>query len=68
MSDCLQGADLLKHGRQGRPKMHFFRVAEQDSVLTWRSANGKQRSIPLSAVTQAWPDFRTTDHCLEIAP
>ncbi len=50
--ECVQGTDLLKHGRLGKPKMHFFRLAEGDSVLTWRSANGKPRSIPLASVKQ----------------
>jgi hypothetical protein len=48
-----QGAELLKHGRLGRPKVHHFRLAEADAALTWRSSNGRLRSIPLSAVTQA---------------
>lgn len=47
-----QGTDLLKHGRLGKPKMHFFRLAESDSLLTWRSANGKPRGIPLASVKQ----------------
>jgi hypothetical protein len=34
----------------GKPKMHFFRLTDGDSQLTWRSANGKQRSIPLAAL------------------
>ena len=53
-----QGAELLKHGRLGRPKVHYFRLAEGDAVLTWRSAHGKLRSIPLAAVTQV-PATRT---------
>ena len=48
----MQGADLLKHGRLGKPKMHFFRLAEADTHLTWRSSNGKQRSIALATVFQ----------------
>ena len=47
-----QGADLLKHGRLGKPKMHFFRLAEADTNLMWRSSNGKQRSITLASVFQ----------------
>ncbi|BDA49523.1 probable E3 ubiquitin-protein ligase HERC2 at N-terminal half [Coccomyxa sp. Obi] len=47
-----KGTDLLKHGRLGRPKMHFFRLADADSLLTWRSANGKPRGIALSSVKQ----------------
>ncbi len=48
----LQGTDLLKHGRLGKPKMHFFRLADADTLLTWRSANGKPRGIALSSVKQ----------------
>ena len=49
----MQGTDLLKHGRLGKPKMHFFRLAEADTQLMWRSSNGKQRSISLASVHQA---------------
>lgn len=54
-----QGADLLKHGRLGKPKMHFFRVVEADTHLMWRSSNGKQRSIPLASVFQVRKPFIT---------
>ncbi|CAL8464600.1 g4135 [Coccomyxa elongata] len=47
-----KGTDLLKHGRLGKPKMHFFRLADADTLLTWRSANGKPRGIALSSVKQ----------------
>jgi len=45
-----QGADLLKHGRAGRPKVHFFRLVDADQQLVWRSAHGKLRCIRLHAV------------------
>ena len=50
--DVAQGADLMKHGRQGRPKIHYFRLADNDNLLTWRSAKGQLRSVPLKTVTQ----------------
>lgn len=57
---CMQGTDLLKHGRLGKPKMHFFRLAEADTQLMWRSSNGKQRSIPLASVHQVSADLTTS--------
>lgn len=47
---CGQGADLLKHGRAGRPKVHFFRLADADGQLAWRSSRGQLRCIRLCAV------------------
>ena len=47
---CGQGADLLKHGRAGRPKVHFFRLADADGQLAWRSSRGHLRCIRLAAV------------------
>lgn len=32
--------------------MHFFRLADADAHLMWRSSNGKQRSIALASVFQ----------------
>ncbi|KAK9838136.1 hypothetical protein WJX81_003291 [Elliptochloris bilobata] len=45
-----KGADLLKHGRAGRPKVHFFRLADADQQLVWRSAHGQLRCIRLCSV------------------
>ena len=58
---CLQGTDLLKHGRLGKPKMHFFRLADADTHLMWRSSNGKQRSIALASVFQVGVQGSCTD-------
>ena len=49
---CLQGTDLMKHGRHGKPKVHYFRLAENDTHLTWRSAKGNQRGVSLTMVKQ----------------
>ena len=49
----LQGADMMKHGRQGKPKMHYFRLGEGDNDLTWRSAKGATRSVSLWTVRKA---------------
>ena len=43
---------MMKHGRKGKPKMHYFRVADNDTQLTWRSAKGSQRSVPLRNVNK----------------
>ena len=43
---------MMKHGRKGKPKMHYFRVTDNDTQLSWRSANGSQRSVPLRNVNQ----------------
>ena len=48
-----QGTDLMKHGRHGKPKVHYFRLAENDTHLTWRSAKGNQRGVVLTMVTKA---------------
>ena len=42
----------MKHGRHGKPKVHYFRLAENDTHLTWRSAKGNQRGVSLSMVKQ----------------
>ena len=41
----LQGALLLKHGRHGKPKVHFFRVCGADTQLKWRSASGSVKQV-----------------------
>ena len=48
----MQGALLLKHGRHGKPKVHFFRVTACDSLLRWRSASGSVKQVRLSKVTE----------------
>ncbi|DBA89976.1 TPA: hypothetical protein ACH3X2_004351 [Trebouxia sp. C0005] len=47
-----KGTDLMKHGRHGKPKVHYFRLAENDTHLTWRSAKGNQRGVVLTMVKQ----------------
>ena len=41
----LQGALLLKHGRHGKPKVHYFRVTACDTLLRWRSASGSLKQV-----------------------
>ena len=43
-----QGALLLKHGRHGRPKVHYFRVTGCDTLLRWRSASGSMKQVGAS--------------------
>ncbi|KAL3134847.1 hypothetical protein ABBQ32_007815 [Trebouxia sp. C0010 RCD-2024] len=54
-----KGTDLMKHGRHGKPKVHYFRLAESDTHLTWRSAKGNQRGVSLSMVKQVVPGQAT---------
>lgn len=44
----MQGALLLKHGRHGKPKVHFFRLASCDTLLRWRGASGSVKQVLLS--------------------
>jgi hypothetical protein len=48
----MQGALLLKHGRHGKPKVHFFRVTSCDTLLRWRSASGSVKQVRLARVTE----------------
>lgn len=40
-----QGTLLLKHGRHGKPKVHYFRVTACDTLLRWRSASGSLKQV-----------------------
>ncbi|KAI8100442.1 hypothetical protein M9435_006926 [Picochlorum sp. BPE23] len=58
-----KGSFLLKHGRQGRPKVHYFQLSEDSMELVWTRSSGTRRSVPLSRVQdillgQASPVFR----------
>ena len=55
----VQGEDLLKHGRHGKPKMHYFRLVEGDARLSWRSAKGAIRTVPLHNVQHIRPGQQT---------
>lgn len=46
-----KGAWLQKHGRLGKPKLHFFRVINHDTQLAWRSSNGITRTVDLARVS-----------------
>ena len=54
-----QGEDLLKHGRHGKPKMHYFRLVDGDARLSWRSAKGAIRTVPLQNVVHLKPGQQT---------
>ncbi|KAL4516181.1 hypothetical protein Ndes2526A_g03620 [Nannochloris sp. 'desiccata'] len=54
-----KGSFLLKHGRQGRPKAHFFRLANCDNELRWRSASGAVKSVLLASVRDFLPGQAT---------
>ena len=51
----MQGADLMKHGRHGKPKVHYFRLSHNDTMLSWKSAKNKQRGVLLKTVKQVGP-------------
>ena len=58
-----KGSFLLKHGRQGRPKVHYFQLSEDSMELVWTRSSGTRRSISLSRVQdillgQTSPVFR----------
>jgi alpha-tubulin suppressor-like RCC1 family protein len=46
-----KGSLILKHGRSGRPKTHFFRLISSDTALSWRSSTGSIRQVNLKYVT-----------------
>jgi hypothetical protein len=54
-----KGALALKHGRQGRPKVHFFRLSAGDAELQWRSASGAVRAVGLAQVREVLPGQAT---------
>ncbi len=51
----LQGGNLWKHGRQGRPKVHYFHLTDADTYLTWMSKDTKNRSVRLRDVENVLP-------------
>ena len=46
---CLQGTTLLKYGRHGAPKIHYFRLSTDDTELQWES---KVRPFTHDVVTE----------------
>ena len=54
-----KGAVLLKHGRAGRPKIHYFKLIDADSSLSWRSSSGSLRCVDLHTVTEVIPGQAT---------
>ena len=51
-----QGGNLWKHGRQGKPKVHYFHLTDADTCLTWMSKDTKNRSVRLR-------DVENVRHC-----
>jgi hypothetical protein len=47
----LQGSHLRKYGRRGKPKIHYFRLSDDDQQLLWDSNN-----VSRKAAEAAWPD------------
>eukprot|EP00887_Chlorella_sp_A99_P006935 scaffold2.g6935.t1 len=47
-----KGGLLLKHGRHGKPKVHYFRLAGGDTMLRWKSASGSVKSVRLRSVVE----------------
>ncbi|KAK9824898.1 hypothetical protein WJX74_004462 [Apatococcus lobatus] len=56
-----KGAELMKHGRHGKPKLHLFRLQDSGTHLCWRSDRNKNqvRSILLQSVKQVVPGQNT---------
>lgn len=52
MTVLRKGALLLKHGRQGKPKIHFFRLTNCDTLLKWKSSSGSLRQVKLRTVNE----------------
>jgi len=46
----VQGSNLWKHGRQGKPKVHYFHLTDADTRLTWMSKDTKNRSVRLPEI------------------
>lgn len=42
-----KGSFLLKHGRQGKPKVHYFRLSQDCREISWTRSSGTTRSIDL---------------------
>lgn len=55
-ASCAQGGNLWKHGRQGKPKVHYFHLMDGDTRLTWMSKDSKSRSVRLRNVEEVRAD------------
>ncbi|XWS21763.1 hypothetical protein CRYUN_Cryun30bG0082100 [Craigia yunnanensis] len=53
-----KGAQLLKDGRKGKPKLCPFRLSNDETSLTWISSSG-ERSLKLASVSKIIPGQRT---------
>eukprot|EP00890_Picochlorum_soloecismus_P002946 jgi/Picsp_1/3652/NSC_06489-R1_ran gtpase binding len=45
-----KGSFLLKHGRQGKPKVHYFTLTADCTALSWTRVSGTTRQIELTWV------------------
>ena len=45
-----KGSFLLKHGRQGKPKVHYFTLTSDCKALSWTRVSGTTRQIELTWV------------------
>ncbi|GAA0146147.1 guanyl-nucleotide exchange factor [Lithospermum erythrorhizon] len=53
-----KGAQLLKYGRNGKPKFCPFRLSNDETTLIWLSSRG-ERTLKLSSVSRIIPGQRT---------
>ncbi|CAA0831639.1 Regulator of chromosome condensation (RCC1) family with FYVE zinc finger domain [Striga hermonthica] len=53
-----KGAQLLKYGRKGKPKVYPFRLSNDETSLIWISSSG-ERSLKLASVSRIIPGQRT---------
>lgn len=54
-----KGAQLLKYGRKGKPKVYPFRLSNDESSLIWFSRGG-ERTLKLASVSKIVPGQRTS--------
>ena len=59
MCTAMQGSNLWKHGRQGKPKVHYFHLTDADSCLTWMSKDTKNRGVRLRVIENVRCTFLT---------
>ena len=55
-----KGSFLMKHGRQGKPKVHYFQLSQDCRVLSWRRSSGTSRYVELRWVQDILLGQQTT--------
>lgn len=61
----MQGGYLWKHGRHGKPKVHYFHLTDADTKLTWMSKDSRNRSVDLNTIKEV---RQATNTCVQGAP